>query len=199
MYKLLAIIGCCIGLVGCGTSFGDFKTGIDKYPQSRFCALAVEPISGGRTDDAVRNGRVRSHSLCAYSQNIAIKDALNACNQRVGKQCVIAYVYDRQDNGYESFQNRNINDIENAKRISLMQKCDGYGFRRGTSEHSNCMMNIEQQNEAAETALRIEQNRIQQQTLDRFRQIAKDLNPQIQPVCPGMLNAKPGQYGPGCN
>lgn len=188
-----------VSITGCGTTFGDFRSNVEKYPQNRYCVLAIEPISGGRTEDAVRNGRVGSHTWCSNNVGFASKEALNACNQRMGKNCVVAYVYDRQGNRYDSFQAKNIKDIQDAKRDALIQKCDGYGFKRGTSEHANCMMNIEQQNEAMETAWRIEQNRIQQQNLDRLRQVAKDLNPQIQPVCPGMLNAKPGQYGLGCN
>jgi len=202
MFRILRISSCLVlivSLVGCGTTFGDFQKGIEKYTENRFCVMAIEPISGGRTDDAVRNGRVGGYNWCANDSAVATREALNACNKRVGKQCVIAYLYDRQSNRYVSYQSNNIKAIETEKRNSLIQKCDGYGFKRGTTEHSNCMMNVEQQNEATETAWRIEQNRTQQQNLDRLRQVAKDLNPQIQPVCPGMLNAKPGQYGPGCN
>jgi len=44
----------------------------------------------------------------------------------------------------------------------------------------------------------MEATRIRQQA---WRDISEALKPPqfITPVCPGMLNAKPGQYGPGCN
>jgi hypothetical protein len=178
---------------------GDFQKNIEKT-KGNYCVLAVEQISGGRTDGAVKNGRIGSYTWCGNNIEKATSSAINSCAKSVGRQCVVAYTYDRQSNRYESFQAKNIQDIENEKRNSLVKKCDGYGFKQGTTEHANCMMNVEQQMEATEIAWRIEQNKIQQQNLETIRKAAKDLNPQIiQPVCPGMLNARPNQYGQGCN
>ena len=196
MRKIHLIFLIAFFLVGCGTTLGDFQNGVAKLPEYRFCTLAVQPISGGLTD-AVRTSRYISHSHCSNNVGDASRNALSQCSSKAGRQCMVAYVYDRQTNRFDSMQSKNIAGLEAERKNSLVQKCDGYGFKRGTLEHSNCMMNVEQQMEATETAWRIEQNKIQQQNLDRLRQVAKDLNPpiqQIQPVCPQVLNAQPGQY-----
>ena len=88
---------------------------------------------------------------------------------------------------------------QQAKSDMFRNSCLSFGFQVGTSSFANCMMTQQQQdNENKFRAAQIEQEnaRIRQQSL---RDMNEALKPQfITPVCPGMLNAKPGAYGPGC-
>lgn len=130
-------------LTGCATTLKDYQGFIEKYPQYRYCALAVEPVANGMTDDAVRLGRVASHTHCDSREIPAQYDAISNCNKRTGKSCVLAYTYDRYDNSYKSNQSANERDNKNAIIESRMQECDAYGFKRGTPAMANCVMQID--------------------------------------------------------
>ena len=76
------------------------------------------------------------------------------------------------------------------QRMNAMQsQCDSYGFRRGTQEYSNCLMNIDQRmrNDAAVAT---------QQSFQAAQQFLAP--PTFQKTCPQMLNARPGANGAGC-
>ena len=88
---------------------------------------------------------------------------------------------------------------QQAKNEMFRNSCLSFGFQTGTSAFANCMMTQQQQdNENRFRAVQIEQEnaRIRQQSLRDLNEALKP--PQFTPVCPGMLNAKPGAYGPGC-
>jgi hypothetical protein len=49
--------------------------------------------------------------------------------------------------------NQNREQQQNQARINRLQSvCDGYGFKRGTTEYSQCLMTVESQNNAAASA-----------------------------------------------
>ena len=89
---------------------------------------------------------------------------------------------------------------QQAQIESLRTRCDAFGFQRNTPSHSQCMYNLQRQDiDANFRAAQINQEnaRIRQQALRDMNDALKP--PQfITPVCPGMLNARPGQYGAGC-
>ena len=89
---------------------------------------------------------------------------------------------------------------QQAQIESLRARCDAFGFQRNTPNHSQCMFNLQKQddnNNFRAAQVNQENARIRQQALRDMNDALKP--PQfITPVCPGMLNAKPGQYGPGC-
>jgi len=90
--------------------------------------------------------------------------------------------------GFQCRQDAKAQHEREVNQRNYSAQCTGYGFKQGTNEFANCMMQMD--------ANKRNQDALAQQQL---RQLAKDLQPQfIQPVCPSVLNARPGQY-PGCN
>jgi len=54
----------------------------------------------------------------------------------------------------------------------LASKCDGFGFRRGTTEFSQCLQQAEQQ-ELLNNAVQMQQNQINQQNQQRHFRAAQ--------------------------
>ena len=162
-------------LAGCASTstMEAYQGAIEKYSEYRYCALAVEPVAGGRTDEAVQTSRGRSNIICANTQESAKRVAINECSNRLGKSCLLAYEYDRSNNSYQSNQTSNIKDYQAAIAESKMKKCDGYGFKRGTTPFAQCMQQIEQQQamqDSMDLSIQIQQNEIFRQTQqDHFR------------------------------
>jgi hypothetical protein len=155
-------------LTGCASTstMKDYQSFIEKYPTYRYCALAVEPVAGGRTDEAVKTNRVGSHTQCGNTQESARRVAINECSNRLGKSCLLAYEYDRNNNSYRSNQTNNIQAYQAAIAESKMKKCDGYGFKRGTTPFAQCMQQVEQQQamqDSMDLAIQIQQNEINRQ------------------------------------
>ena len=91
--------------------------------------------------------------------------------------------------------------IEQQAQIeSLRRRCDAFGFQRNTANYSQCMMDLQRQDiDAKFKAIEINQEnaRIRQKALRDMNEALKP--PQfITPICPQVLNAKPGAYGPSC-
>ena len=169
-------------LAGCASTstMKAYQGAIEKYSEYRYCALAVEPVAGGRTDEAVQTNRMGSNTICANTQEYAKSSAINECSNRLGKTCVLAYEYDRNNNSYRSNQTKNIKVYEDfiaASKMKIaeskMKKCDGYGFKRGTTPFAQCMQQIEQQQamqDSMDLSIQIQQNEIFRQTQqDHFR------------------------------
>jgi len=56
---------------------------------------------------------------------------------------------------------RNRQQEQNQARMSRLQSvCDGYGFKRGTTAYSQCLMNVESQNNAAAAAAAQQQQQL---------------------------------------
>ena len=117
-------------------------------------------------------------------------------SQRIGNGAYWSCL-EREENNQNAQTQRN---EQQAQIESLRTRCDAFGFQRNTPNHSQCMYNLQRQDiDANFRAAQINQEnaRIRQQALRDMNEALKP--PQfITPVCPGMLNAKPGQYGPGC-
>ena len=128
---------------------------------------------------------------------------INQCSKEVGayggsdknnaiKNCVerLEYAQARQEKKLQ----------ERAYLNELQTRCAGFGFKRDTNEFSNCLMVQKQQDDTK--AFRDAQ--LKEQSAERLRKSLRDMNDALKPQwipnqCPEMLNAKPGQYGPGCN
>ena len=164
--NLLLLISVALMMTACGTTLKDYQGFIEKYPQNRYCALAVEPIANGMTDDAVRLSRVGSHTHCDNSESSAQSNAISYCSNRTGKSCVLAYTYDRNNHRYRSNQATNIREQQNAIIEAKMQKCDAYGFKRGTTPFAQCLQQIEQQ-EAIDSANQMQANELNRQASER--------------------------------
>jgi len=173
LYKINIL--CLLILTGCASTstMKAYQGAIEKYSEYRYCALAVEPVAGGRTDEAVQTNRGGSNTICANTQESAKRVAINECSNRLGKSCLLAYEYDRNNNSYRSNQTSNIKVYQAAIAESKMKKCDGYGFKRGTTPFAQCMQQIEQQQaiqDSMDLSIQIQQNEIFRQTQqDHFR------------------------------
>ena len=165
-----ALIGAAIflilGLSGCATTMDDYQGYIQKFSEYRYCALAVAPVAGGRTDDAIRTNRVGSHTQCTNNQDYSRQNAIEQCSNNIGKQCVLAYEYDRNYNSYQSNQTNNAKAYEEVIVETKRKKCDGYGFQRGTAAFAQCMQQIEQQ-ESMDSAIQMQQNELNRQEQER--------------------------------
>jgi hypothetical protein len=69
----------------------------------------------------------------------------------------------------------------------LKDKCANYGFKQGTSEFSQCLMQTDQQQRAANAAWFAEQDRQREQLFQTARDLAKP-PAFIQPSCPANTN-----------
>jgi type I restriction-modification system DNA methylase subunit len=92
----------------------------------------------------------------------------------------------------QSAQERSRQEFLDKKYSEIQNTCERYGFTKGTNEFANCMMQME-----------IQWNNNYNDSIKQMNDVFKNFNeaikpPQIVPVCPGMLNARPGQYGPNC-
>lgn len=154
-------------LAGCASSLKDFNAAIEKNQQYRFCALAVEPVANGATDNAVAVGRLNGNIHCGNGEETARRAAIQACSSRLGKTCVLAYEYDRNHNSYRSNQTGNINAYQAGIAESKMKRCDGYGFNRGTTPFAQCMQQVEQQ-ESMDTVIQMQQNEIARQNQQEY-------------------------------
>ncbi len=155
-----------IVLMGCSTTMKDYQGFIEKYPQNRFCVLAVEPVRQGKTDEAVQSGRVSSYTQCSNTEENARTVAIDQCTSKVGKQCVVAFEYDRNYNRYRSNQAQNTNDYRLAVIESKMKKCDGYGFKRGSTPFAQCLQQIENQ-ELMDASVQMQRNELNRQEQER--------------------------------
>ena len=156
-----------IALSGCATTMDDYQGYIQKFSEYRYCALAVAPVAGGRTDDAIRTNRVGSHTQCTNNRDVSRRNAIDQCSNNIGKQCVLAYEYDRYYNSYQSNQTNNTKVYEEDIVETKRKKCDGYGFQRGTATFAQCMQQIEQQ-ESMDSAIQMQQNAISSQEQQRL-------------------------------
>lgn len=162
-----------VTLAGCASTstLKDYYGSIEKYTQYRYLALAVEPIVQGKTDDAVRLNRVGSQIVYGNNKEAVRNSALKQCSEKLAKPCVLAYEYDRNDNSYRSNQTNNIKVYENFIAESKMKKCDGYGFKRGTTPFAQCIQQIEQQQamqDSMDLSIQIQQNEIARQTQQEY-------------------------------
>ena len=75
------------------------------------------------------------------SQEIVNQEAIEACERGTGHKCVVAY----EGNNYVKDQNVNkyYNSIRQAKINNYAKNCEAYGFKRGTNELANCVMNFQ--------------------------------------------------------
>lgn len=144
---------------GCATTYADFEGFISKYPDSRYCALMIEKTTDGRSDLTVKNQRLGSYTQCGNSLVRVTEIGLQKCAERLQTQCMVAYTYDRRSNSYNSNETSNVVNA-NAERVAnravelekYKAKCDSYGYQRGTSNHANCVMKIDEAIEQAKAS-----------------------------------------------
>ena len=102
---------------------------------------------------------------------------------------------------FENAQARQEKKLKDRAYLNELQaRCLGFGFKRNTNEFSNCLMVQKQQDDTKA----FQDAQIKAQSAERLRKSLRDMNDALKPQwipnqCPEMLNAKPGQYGPGCN
>jgi hypothetical protein len=125
----------------------------------------------------------------------SIEANANSASTRVGNSAYWSCL-DRLENA-QARQEKMLQ--QRAYLNNLQTRCESFGFKRNTNEFSSCMMLQKQQDDN----IAIQEAQLREQAADRQRKALRDMNDALKPQwipnqCPGMLNAKPGQYGTGC-
>lgn len=81
------------------------------------------------------------------------------------------YAQEQQDRAYQAQMERQRNQERWAD--GLKEQCRSYGFREGTTEFSQCLMQTDQQKRAANAAAFAEQDRQREQLFQTARDLAK--------------------------
>jgi hypothetical protein len=204
MNKLLIILSSFF-IVSCSTTYNDFvqysMENKNKFPNG-YCVYSILETYDGRFPKYL-DGRQE----CSNTLESAKTASLNRCSVANNyKLCMVAFHFDSSRNHitkYENFHIERRSKIIAQKREEVQQeryrrelaakekvasKCDGYGFNRNTTEHSNCMLQIdtadklEQQSRDAQYRQEQLLKKIeQQQALDSLNNSLQNINRSINP------------------
>lgn len=129
-------------IAGCATNADRFVEAAND-PQlidMRFCVAAAPETVDGSTPPQGYQVMNCGNNLQALKVSI-----ISYCSKDTKSKCMATWYFERGKDLYiQSFERENIariraqNLAKNRERLALI--CDGYGFKRGTSDHSNCMM-----------------------------------------------------------
>jgi hypothetical protein len=187
---------------GCSTTKKDFvqfsMNHKIKNPQN-YCAYSIPQTYTGHYPSYL-DGRY----ACGINQAEAEQKSLKACADYLGRStgCMVAFLYVLQENKIYNWEEHHVNRTakergarEETQRIArlewekkqnekLMQTCDRYGFKRGTADHSNCVLQVattnriqeQKENESAAQA-EILQEIKRQQALNSLINLNNSLNP----------------------
>jgi len=143
---------------GCSTTKEDFAEYSLKYGKNNpnhYCAYSIPQTRTGHYP-VNTDGRY----ACGETRTEAEEKSLHDCGHPTINVCMVAFTYFLRENKMQSWESYHVERIskglkaqQEAARIArleweqkqnekLMQTCDGYGFKRETADHSNCVLQV---------------------------------------------------------
>ena len=146
---LVLMLSGCASLVG--ENAVDWFVRVANEPDmadKRFCVSSAPETSDGSNPDE----RGVAHMRCGDNLESVKKNTVSDCENSKKTRCMPVYYFERGKHEFvQSFESENmalkraeaqrrLADAQRAERERVSKICTGYGFKRGTNEHANCVM-----------------------------------------------------------
>jgi hypothetical protein len=181
LQSLLTLVAT-LSITAC-TTVQMFKSEVNaSYCKPFEYATLAFPINANGTLDKANAG-----VGCGGNITDAEQTATNYCETHYGKgrKCIIAVHYTRSENKFEDVMQQNFAEIRRQQSEqyyeNLKDRCVQIGYQRGTTQNSDCVMKLVQQN----AQMQQQQNAINQQQQDRaLMQMMQGLQMMSPPASP---------------